>query len=40
MYNLEEARCLREAFAARYGVLELDLVRAAREEREVGMLER
>jgi prevent-host-death family protein len=34
MAVLEEARRLREAFAARYGVLELDLVQAAREERE------
>ena len=34
MAVLEEARCLREAFAARYGVLDIDLVRAAREERE------
>jgi len=31
---LEKARCLRETFAARYGTLEVDLVRAAREERE------
>ena len=34
MAVLEEARCLRETFAARYGTLEVDLVRAAREERE------
>jgi prevent-host-death family protein len=34
MTVLEEARCLREAFAARYGTLDVDLVRAAREERE------
>jgi prevent-host-death family protein len=34
MAVLEEARCLREAFAARYGTLEVDLVQAAREERE------
>ena len=34
---LEQARCLRETFAARYGVLEVDLVRAAREEREARM---
>ena len=32
MVVLEKARCLREAFAARYGVLVVDLVRAAREE--------
>lgn len=31
---LEEARRLRETFAARYGVLETDLVQAVREERE------
>ena len=31
---LEEARRLREAFAARHGVLSVDLVRAARDERE------
>ena len=37
MAVLEEARRLREAFAARYGVLEVDLVRAAREEREAAM---
>lgn len=37
MAVLEEARRLREAFAARYGVLEVDLVRAAREEREARM---
>jgi len=34
MAVLEQARCLRETFAARYGVLEEDLVRASREERE------
>jgi prevent-host-death family protein len=34
---LEEARRLREAFAARYGVLSADLVQAAREERESQM---
>ena len=37
MAVLEKARCLREAFAARYGTLEVDLVRAAREEREARM---
>jgi len=31
---LEGARRLREAFVARYGVLSVDLVQAAREERE------
>jgi prevent-host-death family protein len=31
---LEKARELRESFAARYGVLSVDLVQAAREERE------
>ena len=30
---LEKARCLREAFAAQYGVLDVDLVQAARAER-------
>ena len=34
MEVLEEARRLRETFAARYGVLETDLVQAVREERE------
>ena len=34
MAVLQEARCLRETFAARYGTLEVDLVQAAREERE------
>lgn len=34
---LAEARRLREAFAARYGVLTVDLVQAARQERETGM---
>jgi hypothetical protein len=34
MAVLEQARCLRETFAARYGTLEVDLVRAAREERD------
>ncbi len=37
MAVLEEARRLREAFAARYGVLAVDLVQAAREEREARM---
>jgi len=37
MAVLEEARRLREAFAARYGVLAIDLVQAAREEREARM---
>jgi prevent-host-death family protein len=37
MAVLEEARRLREAFAARYGVIEADLVQAAREERETLM---
>jgi prevent-host-death family protein len=37
MEILEQARRLREAFAARYGVLSVDLVRAAREEREARM---
>ena len=37
MAVLEKARCLREAFAARYGRLDLDLVQAAREEREARM---
>ena len=37
MAVLEKARCLREAFEARYGTLEVDLVRAAREEREAHM---
>ena len=37
MAVLEKARCLREAVAARYGTLEVDLVRAAREEREARM---
>ena len=37
MAVLEEARCLRETFVARYGVLEEDLVRASREEREARM---
>jgi hypothetical protein len=31
---LEKAREMRESFAARYGVLSVDLVQAAREERE------
>jgi hypothetical protein len=31
---LEKARELRESFAARYGALSVDLVQAAREERE------
>jgi prevent-host-death family protein len=34
---LEEARRLRESFAARYGVLSIDLVQAVREERETRM---
>ena len=34
---LEEARRLREAFIARYGVLSVDLVQAGREERESRM---
>jgi prevent-host-death family protein len=37
MAVLEEARRLREAFADRYGVLGVDLVREAREEREARM---
>ena len=37
MAVLEEARRLREAFATRYGRLDLNLVRAAREEREARM---
>jgi prevent-host-death family protein len=37
MAVLEEARRLREAFAASYGVLDIDLVRAVREEREARM---
>lgn len=37
MAVLEKARCLRETFAARYGTLEVDLVQAAREEREAHM---
>jgi len=35
---LEEARRLRETFAARYGILATDLVQAVREEREAGMV--
>ena len=34
---LEGARRLRETFAARYGVLSVDLVQAARQEREARM---
>jgi len=34
---LEQARRLREEFATRYGMLEIDLIRAAREEREARM---
>lgn len=34
---LEEARRLRAAFATRYGVLSMDLVQVAREERESNM---
>jgi prevent-host-death family protein len=34
---LAEARRLREAFATRYGVLTVDLVQAARQEREARM---
>ena len=34
---LKQARRLRETFAARYGVLSIDLVQAAREERETRM---
>ena len=37
MAVLEEARRLRESFAARYGVLEADLVQAAREERQASI---